>query len=58
MWNRSETADVMHVSVSTVRRLARAGLITEIQVSAGAVRVEPGSVREYLASRRRTGESQ
>jgi predicted site-specific integrase-resolvase len=48
----------MHVSVSTVRRLARAGLITEIQVSAGAVRVEPGSVREYLASRRRTGESQ
>jgi excisionase family DNA binding protein len=48
---RSETADLMHVSVSTVRRIARAGLITEVRVSKGAVRIDAESVDAFIRAR-------
>jgi predicted site-specific integrase-resolvase len=44
----------MHVSVSTVRRLGRAGLIAEVQVSKGAIRIDAESVDAFIRSRRRT----
>ena len=44
----SETADRIHVSVSTARRLGRAGRLDEVRVSPGAVRVRLASVERLL----------
>jgi excisionase family DNA binding protein len=53
---RAEAAERLHVSVQTVRRLAEAGHLDEVQVGLRAVRVRGSSVdrlvREGLPLRR------
>ena len=53
---RSEAAERLNVSESTVVRLGRAGEITEIRVGKRAVRIDPASLKAYLRSRITTGE--
>jgi excisionase family DNA binding protein len=50
--DRAEVAERLHVSEMTVRRLARAGHLDEIRVSARAVRIDEDSVERHLAARR------
>lgn len=49
---RGEAAERLHVSISTLRRMARAGAVDEIRVSARLIRIDPQSVDSYIASRR------
>jgi excisionase family DNA binding protein len=50
--DRSETAERLHVSKMTVRRLGAAGRIEEIRVGERAVRITEQSVERYIAGRR------
>jgi len=52
---RDEAAERLHVSFSTVRRLAAEGKITEVQVGKRAVRVDGDSVEAHLRSGVRQG---
>jgi excisionase family DNA binding protein len=53
-----EAAERIHVSVSTARRLGRAGRLDEIRVSRGAVRVREDSVERLIQFGYDTGPSQ
>jgi excisionase family DNA binding protein len=46
---RSEAAEQLHVSESTVKRLVRSGAITEIKVGKRAVRIDAGLGRREKA---------
>lgn len=52
--DRGETADRLHVSKMTVRRLGAAGDLEEIRVGKRAIRITEESVERYLAARRVT----
>jgi excisionase family DNA binding protein len=52
--DRGETADRLHVSVMTVRRLGAAGDLEEIRVGKRGIRIPEESVERYLAARRVT----
>jgi excisionase family DNA binding protein len=55
--DRTETADRLHVSVMTVRRLGAAGDIEEIRVGTRSIRISEESVERYLTGRRVTRDS-
>jgi excisionase family DNA binding protein len=50
--DRAETAERLHVSKMTVRRLGAAGRLDEIRVGERAVRITEQSVERHLAERR------
>jgi excisionase family DNA binding protein len=50
--DRAETAERLHVSRMTVRRLGAAGLLEEIRVGARAVRITEQSIERHLADGR------
>ena len=50
--DRAETAEWLHVSRMTVRRLGAAGMLEEIRVGARAIRITERSVERHLAERR------
>jgi excisionase family DNA binding protein len=50
--DRSEVADLLHVSEMTVRRLGAAGHLTEVRVGKRAVRVTEASIEAHIAARR------
>ena len=52
--DRGETADRLHVSVMTIRRLGAAGDLEEIRVGKRGIRITEQSVDEYLAAHRVT----
>jgi excisionase family DNA binding protein len=52
--DRGETAERLHVSSMTVRRLGKAGHLTEVRVGKRAIRIEEDSVERYIAERRIT----
>ena len=45
---RQETADRLHVSVSTVKRLVRSGILAESRVGKRSVRYEPNAVQAAI----------
>ena len=49
---RMEAAQRLNVSLSTLKRLGRAGAVDEIRVGERLIRIDPGSVDAYIASRR------
>jgi hypothetical protein len=49
---RLEAARQINVSLSTWKRLARAGAVAEIRVSERLIRVDPGSVASFISSRK------
>ncbi len=52
--DRSEVAARLRVSEMTVRRLGRAGHLTEVRVGKRAIRIEEDSVERHIAERRVT----
>lgn len=52
--DRAETAERLHVSEMTVRRLGREGHLTEIRVGKRAIRITEESVNEHIAGRQIT----
>lgn len=54
--DRGEAAERLHVSEMTVRRLGKAGHLTEVRVGERAIRIEEDSVERHIAERRVTRE--
>ena len=52
MLTRLEAARQLNVSLSTWKRLARAGAVNEIRVSERLIRIDPASIDLFLASRK------
>ncbi len=52
--DRGEAAERLHVSEMTVRRLGKAGHLTEVRVGERAIRIEEDSVERHIAERRVT----
>ncbi len=52
--DRIEAAERLHVSEMTVRRLGKAGHLTEVRVGVRAIRITEESVEAHIAARRVT----
>jgi excisionase family DNA binding protein len=52
--DRSEAAERLHVSEMTVRRLGKAGHLTEVRVGERAIRIDEDSIERHIAQRRVT----
>lgn len=50
-----KAAEVLHVSESSVKRLVGRGELQAVRVGQRAVRFEPSTLREFIASRRDCG---
>jgi excisionase family DNA binding protein len=50
--DRGEAATRLHVSEMTIRRLGKAGHLTEVRVGERAVRIDEDSIEAHIAGRR------
>jgi excisionase family DNA binding protein len=52
-----ETADLLRVTVRTVRTWAKSGDLRAVRLGPGAVRFDPADVADFIAARRTGGRS-